>query len=157
MCQRAFTVALRLTQEQLSRMLAQAVAQAPNECCGLLLGTGDVVADIFPGRNIRMSPRVYELDPQDQLRAFRLMDERGWDLVGIYHSHPATEAYPSRTDQAQALYPDARYVIISLADQDHPRVRAFRIVDAISGGGGSSPIPGSSPQKVVTEEEVVVT
>lgn len=138
-------------------MLAQAYAEAPNECCGLLLGQGDVVADVFPGRNIRMSPRIYELDPQDQLRAFRLMDERGWDLVGIYHSHPATEAYPSRTDQAQALYPDARYVIISLVDKDHPHVKAFRIVDAISGGGSSSWAAGGNPQKVVTEEEVVVT
>jgi [CysO sulfur-carrier protein]-S-L-cysteine hydrolase len=138
-------------------MLAQAYAEAPNECCGLLLGRGDVVEDVFPGRNIHMSPRIYELDPQDQLRAFHLMDERGWDLVGIYHSHPATEAYPSKTDQAQALYSDVRYVIISLADQDHPHVRAFRIVDAIGGGGSSGWAAGENPQKVVTEEEVVVT
>lgn len=150
-------MAVRLTRKQLDRMLAQAYAEAPNECCGLLLGRGDVVEAVVPGRNIHMSPRIYELDPQDQLHAFRLMDERGWELVGIYHSHPATEAYPSRTDQAKALYPDARYVIISLADRDHPRVRAFRIVDAAGEDGTPLHDGGGNASKVVTEEEVVVT
>ncbi len=150
-------MAVRLTREQLDRMLAQAYAEAPNECCGLLLGRGDIVEAVVPGRNIHMSPRIYELDPQDQLRAFRLMDEHGWELVGIYHSHPATEAYPSKTDQAKALYPDARYVIISLADRDRPRVRAFRITDAAGGDGTPLHDGGGNASKVVTEEEVVVT
>jgi len=149
-------VAVRLTREQVNRMLAQAHAEAPNECCGLLLGRGDVVEDVFPGRNIHMSPRTYEMDPQDQLRAFRLMDERGWDLVGIYHSHPATEAYPSRTDRAKALYPDARYIIISLADPDRPQIRAFRIVDAAPASAARPSDEAGDAVKVVTEEEVVI-
>lgn len=123
-------MAVRLTREQLERIVAQALAEAPNECCGLLLGHGEVVEDVFPGRNQDASPQTYMMDPQDQLRAFRLMDERGWDLVGIYHSHTHTEAYPSRTDVARAFYPDARYVIISLREPAHPRIRAFRIVDS---------------------------
>lgn len=150
-------MALRLKREQLDRMLAHAYAEAPNECCGLLLGRGEYVEDVFPGRNIQMSPRVYEMDPQDQLRAFRLMDERGWDLVGIYHSHPATDAYPSLTDQAKALYPDARYVIISLADRDRPRVRAFRITDRAAGDGRFVREDDQRAAKDVAEEEVVVT
>lgn len=110
-------------------MVAQAHAEAPNECCGVLLGRGDDVQEVFPGRNVDESPRTYLMDPQDQLRAFRTMDERGWELIGIYHSHPLTEAYPSKTDVARALYPDARYVIVSLHAPARPEIRAFRILD----------------------------
>jgi proteasome lid subunit RPN8/RPN11 len=74
------------------------------------------------------------MDPLDELRAFRLMDERGWDLIGIYHSHPETEAYPSATDQARAfdeksrpLFPGTCYMIVSLREPGDPQVRAFRL------------------------------
>jgi proteasome lid subunit RPN8/RPN11 len=140
-------VALRITQDQLARIIAQARAEAPNECCGMLAGRGEVVEEVFPGRNTDRSPKTYLMDPEDQIRAFRTIDERGWDLVGIYHSHPHTEAYPSRTDRERAvdgegtpLFPDARYVIVSLRDSTQPQVRAFRIA------GGA-----------FTEEEVVVS
>lgn len=120
---------VRLTRDQVERMVAQAQAEAPNECCGVLLGRGDDVQEVFPGRNVDESPHTYLMDPQDQLRAFRTMDERGWELVGIYHSHPLTPAYPSKTDVARALYPDARYVIVSLHAPGRPEIRAFRILD----------------------------
>ena len=137
---------VRLTRAQFEQILAQARAEAPHECCGLLLGRGDAVEEVFPGRNVDETPRTrYVMDPQDQLRAFRLMDERGWDLVGIYHSHPQTEAYPSETDKSRALYPDARYVIVSLKEPADPQVRAFRLLD---GAGG---------EKIVAREDVVVT
>lgn len=139
-------VSVRLTQGQFEQILAQAHAEAPNECCGLLLGRGDVVEEVFPGRNVDETPRTrYVMDPRDQLRAFRTMDERGWDLVAIYHSHPHTEAYPSETDKHRALYPDARYVIVSLREPAAPRVRAFRLLDGAGGG------------KIVAEEDVMVT
>jgi proteasome lid subunit RPN8/RPN11 len=138
-------------------MLDHASAEAPNECCGLLLGKGDDVLEVFPGRNVHMSPKVYEMDPRDQLRAFQRMDAQGWDLVAIYHSHPATEAFPSRTDRAKALYPDARYIIISLADHSQPQVRAFRIEQQTDGQGAPVRDGDGSTVKVVTEEEVVVT
>jgi [CysO sulfur-carrier protein]-S-L-cysteine hydrolase len=139
-------VAVRLTRSQLEQILAQAVAEAPHECCGLLLGRGDAVEEVFPGRNVDETPRTrYVMDPRDQLRAFRLMDERGWDLVGIYHSHPQTEAYPSETDKSRALYPDARYMIVSLREPAEPQVRAFRLLDGADGA------------KIVTEEDVMVT
>jgi proteasome lid subunit RPN8/RPN11 len=110
-------------------MLAQAHAEAPYECCGLLAGRDGVVEEVFPGRNQDRSPWTYLMDPQDQLRAFRTMDQRGWELVGIYHSHPHTDARPSKIDVVKAFYPDARYVIISLVRPLHPEIRAFRIVD----------------------------
>lgn len=139
-------MAVRLTRAQFDQILSQARAEAPQECCGLLLGRGDVVERVFPGRNVDETPRTrYVMDPQDQLRAFRLMDERGWDLVGIYHSHPHTEAYPSETDKSRALYPDARYVIVSLREPADPKVRAFRLLEGADGA------------KIVAEEDVMVT
>ena len=102
----------------------------------MLAGLGEVVEEVFPGRNQDRSPKTYLMDPEDQLRVFRAMDERGWDLVGIYHSHPQTEAVPSGTDRERALdqsgtplFPETRYVIVSLRDAAQPQVRAFRIAD----------------------------
>jgi proteasome lid subunit RPN8/RPN11 len=143
----AIVVMLRVTQDQMERIIAQARAEAPNECCGMLAGLGEAVEEVFPGRNQDQSPRTYRMDPQDQLRAFRVMDERGWALVGIYHSHPHTEAYPSRTDRERAvdrdgspLFPETQYMIVSLREPVQPRVRVFRITG-----------------DQVTEEEVVIS
>ena len=142
---------VRLTRSQFDEIVTQARRAAPQECCGLLLGRGDAVEEVFPGRNVDDSPRTrYVMDPQDELRAFRLMDERGWDLVGIYHSHPETDAYPSETDRNRArddenrpLFPGARYMIVSLREPANPDVRAFRL-------------DGAGTAKVVAEEDVVV-
>lgn len=140
-------MALRVTRDHLDKIIAHARAEAPNECCGMLAGHGEVVEEVFPGRNQDQSPKTYLMDPLDQLRAFRTMDERGMELVGIYHSHPQTEAVPSRTDRERALdgdgnalFPDARYLIVSLRDAARPQVRVFRI------RAGE-----------VTEEEVVIS
>jgi [CysO sulfur-carrier protein]-S-L-cysteine hydrolase len=138
---------LRVRRDHLEQIIAQARAEAPNECCGMLAGRGEVVEAVFPGRNKDRSSKTYLMEPEDQLRAFRIMDERGLDLVGIYHSHPQTEAVPSRTDRERAvdrdgspLFPDARYMIVSLRDAAQPQVRVFRLT------GGQ-----------VTEEEVVIS
>ena len=68
----------------------------------------------------------YTIDPREQLRAFRDMEAKGEDLVAIYHSHPITQPYPSPTDRAEAHYPDAFYVLVSLRDTT-PEIRAFRV------------------------------
>jgi [CysO sulfur-carrier protein]-S-L-cysteine hydrolase len=68
------------------------------------------------------------MDPREQLGAFRDMDANGEELVGIYHSHPASQAYPSPTDRAESHYPDAVYVLVSLRGEP-PEMRAFRIED----------------------------
>jgi len=121
--------AVVLAADHLAAVLAQAREEAPNECCGLLLGHGHRVERVIRGTNIDRSPVTYNMDPQELYRAHRLMESEGFDLTAIYHSHPKTRAYPSSTDIAKATYPDSFYVIVSLQEPDWPEVRAFRIID----------------------------
>jgi [CysO sulfur-carrier protein]-S-L-cysteine hydrolase len=117
-----------IDQDSYDTLVAHARAQYPNEACALLGGNGRV-AKVYALPNAEASPTFYLVEPRAQLAAMNEMDERGWDLVGIFHSHTFSEAYPSRTDVELAAYPDAHYLILSLADRDAPELRAFRIVD----------------------------
>jgi [CysO sulfur-carrier protein]-S-L-cysteine hydrolase len=101
----------------------------PNEACGLLAGTAGTPAKFFPMRNLDASPVSYRLDPAEQLEVFDRIDAEEWDLLGIVHTHTHSEAYPSETDRKLAFYPEARYLIMSLIDREHPVLRAFRIDD----------------------------
>lgn len=102
---------------------------APNEVCGIVAAVDGRPVKVFPMANADASPSTYRLDPREQLAVFDEMDRSGWELFAIYHSHPRTAAYPSSMDVRHAFYPDARYVIVSLADPETPEVRAFRIVE----------------------------
>jgi proteasome lid subunit RPN8/RPN11 len=110
-------------------MLEHARREFPNEACGLLATEDGVVREVYPIENADASPVHYRMEPQEQLRAMLDMEDRGWELGGIYHSHTHTRAYPSQTDVGLAFYPDATYIIVSLARMDQPEIRAFRIVD----------------------------
>jgi proteasome lid subunit RPN8/RPN11 len=120
---------LELDQDHHDALVAHARAEYPNEACALLAGRGGAAERVYPLPNAEASPTFYVVEPNAQLRAMTEMDDLGLDLVGIFHSHVATEAYPSRTDVELAAYPDAAYLILSLADQDAPVLRAFRIRD----------------------------
>ena len=111
------------------QIVEQGLREFPNECCGLIAAAAGVPVKIFPMRNADASPVTYRLDGREQLRVFDEMDEQGWDLWAIYHSHTHSEAYPSETDVKLAMYPDARYLVLSLADRDDPILRSFWIVD----------------------------
>lgn len=93
-----------------------------------MAGKKGQVRHLYAVKNIRYSPVAFEMDPLEQLTAMLDMEEKGWDLVAIYHSHPHGPQTPSPTDVAQAYYPEAAHVIISLSDQSQPKVRAFTIV-----------------------------
>jgi len=101
----------------------------PNEACGVVAGKDGEPVKVFTMRNLDASPVSYRLDPKEQLRVFSALDDEGWDLFAIYHSHTHSEAYPSETDRRLAFYPEARYLILSLSDRENPVLRAFRIVD----------------------------
>lgn len=121
-------------------MVRHALDGVPNEACGLLAGRDGRVEHFYPIRNEDESPFTYRLDGLEHHRAEKDMELRGWQVVGIFHSHTHTEAYPSETDRRRAflpdpengqlVYPEAHYVIVSLADKDGPVTRAFRIIDA---------------------------
>jgi proteasome lid subunit RPN8/RPN11 len=113
----------------IDEMVRHALAERPNEACGMVAGIGNRALKVYPAANADPSPVRYLMEPRDQLRIMRDIEERGWELLGIFHSHTHTAAYPSQTDVSLAYYPDALYIIISLADENHPVVRAFHIVD----------------------------
>ncbi len=121
---------MRMSQEHVDEILAHAREGEPREVCGILAGRQGTVQRVWRGRNIAPEPLVrYELDPQQQLDIMQAIEAAGEEMVGIYHSHPRSAAYPSRTDQALAYYPDSVYVIVSLADPALPAVHAYRLLD----------------------------
>jgi proteasome lid subunit RPN8/RPN11 len=114
-------------------MVAHARADHPDEACGVIAGPDG--AD-RPERFIKMvnaerSPTFYRFDSGEQLRVSRGLDEAGEAPIVIYHSHTATEAYPSRTDISYAAEPDAHYVLISTRDPERHELRSYRIVDGV--------------------------
>jgi proteasome lid subunit RPN8/RPN11 len=109
-------------------IIAHARAGLPNEACGILAGRDGRVECFFAARPDEPSPYYYRIESRDQIRIMNQIDDAGLDLVGIYHSHVSSPAYPSRTDAEQAFWPDAVYVIVSLAGGGAD-VRAYRIVD----------------------------
>ena len=120
---------LRLPQRFIDEMLAHARAELPNECCGIIAGRDGTAVELFRARNAEASPYRYEVDSQDLFRIWRQCETNGWDFLVVYHSHVASEAVPSQTDVRRATWPDAYYVVVSLADPDTPAVRAFRIIE----------------------------
>lgn len=120
---------LHLKREHLEAMLAHARAEAPFEACGALGGRDGRVEKVYPAQNAEKSPALYRMVPEEQLQIFLEIEGQGWELVGIYHSHPGGPAYPSATDLELAYYPEAVYVILSLVES--PAARAFRIVEGV--------------------------
>ena len=120
---------LTLPQGFIEEMIAHAGEDAPNECCGIIAGQDGRAMKLFRASNAEASPYRYSVDSQDLFRIHRECEENGWEFLAIYHSHTASEAYPSGTDIRLAFWPESFYVLVSLIDADKPAVRAFRIVD----------------------------
>lgn len=117
---------VRIPKRIFKNMVDHALREAPLECCGILAGKGRTVAQIYETRNADDSPTSYLMDPDEQLRVFREMEEEGLDMVAIYHSHPNTIPFPSVRDVRLAWYPGVAYLIISLKDGE-TSVKGFRI------------------------------
>jgi len=122
---------LKISRALLGQIVAHARADHPDEACGVIAGpAGSGVPERFIAMtNAARSPTFYEFDSMEQLAVWREMDDRDEEPVVIYHSHTATEAYPSRTDISYANEPDAHYLLVSTADPDTEEIRSYRIVD----------------------------
>lgn len=123
--------------ELLRRAVSHCAREFPGEACGIFAGKKEKVVRIFEGANADKSPSTYLMDPRQQFSVMKEIRSSGLEMVGIYHSHVDSEAYPSRRDIEFAFYPEASYVIISL--KDSPSVRSFKI-----------------EEKKITEEEVSI-
>ena len=115
-------------------VLAHARAELPNEACGLLSGSAadGRVTTFHPARNVEASPLRYNVHPEDLVRITFAIDDAGEDLIAIFHSHTRSAAIPSPTDRRSAMYPDAVYLLASLADAEasaESAMRAWRIRD----------------------------
>ena len=121
---------LRLPRHLYDEMVAHCLTGLPDEACGLLVGPygGEEASHVFVTANAAASAMVYEIAPRDLLRVDRAAQDLGADIVGVFHSHTHTDAYPSPTDVAQATDPGWHYVLVSLRDV-HPVVRSYRIAD----------------------------
>ena len=137
---------LTIDQTIVNAIVAHARRDHPDEACGVVAGPigADLPTRLIPMDNAARSMTFYEFDSLEQLRVWREMDDNDEEPVVIYHSHTATEAYPSRTDISLATEPQAHYILVSTAesgaDEGPVSVRSYRIVEG-----------------VVTEEEINVT
>jgi proteasome lid subunit RPN8/RPN11 len=126
---------LQLSQEFHDRIVAHARRDHPDEACGVIAGRNGKPERFLEMINAARSPTFYEFDSLDLLNLYKDMDSRDEEPVVIYHSHTATEAYPSRTDVSYASEPDAHYVLVSTredqADPQRPEFRSYRIVDGV--------------------------
>lgn len=121
---------LRIPRAVLDAVIAHARADHPDEACGIIAGPidSDDPRRHIPMTNAERSPTFYRFEAGEQLRVWREMDDRDERPVVIYHSHTATEPYPSRTDIALASDPDAHYLLVSTRDPEEAEVRSYRIM-----------------------------
>ena len=108
-------------------MIEHAKKIYPQEACGFLTGRGGEGTCYIPIENMDHSSVTYTMDPKQQMKAFKIMNERKLDLLGIFHSHVASSPEPSQTDRTMAFYPDISYLIVSLADMENPDLKSYKI------------------------------
>jgi proteasome lid subunit RPN8/RPN11 len=130
---------LTIDQAAYDAIVAHARRDHPDEACGMVAGVDGRPNRVIEMTNTARSPTFYEMDSMEVLRTLRGMDDADEELLAIYHSHTATEAYPSRTDISIAGFPEAHYILVSTREPDATEFRSYRIVDG-----------------EVTEEEVTI-
>jgi proteasome lid subunit RPN8/RPN11 len=147
---------LRIARPLYEAVIAHCRSQHPKEACGLLAGEGmslpkgqeRAVCAVYPMANTQDSPIGYALDPREQLRVLGRMRQRNQHMLGVYHSHTASEAFPSSVDVSLAVSPDISYVVVSLKNPNAVDFKSFRIdgsmvtseaVRVVGSGLGSDP------------------
>jgi len=121
--------AMRIAQQLVEEIVAHAREDLPNECCGMVGGVDGEARTVYRAENAEASPLRYSIDSQEQFRLMREIEAAGEELAAIYHSHTKSAAYPSQTDVNLAGWPEAVYLIVSLADPEAPDLKGFWIRD----------------------------
>jgi len=119
---------IRISSDLLAAVAGHAARVAPNECCGLLVGTGDRIDEVVATRNVLAHPSRYRIDPQEHIDTNRRLRGTGRSVIGAYHSHPRSAAVPSPRDLAEAHYPEFVWLIVSLKT-GAPEYRAYRMAE----------------------------
>jgi [CysO sulfur-carrier protein]-S-L-cysteine hydrolase len=125
---------LTIDRELYDEMVAHALEDAPNECCGMVASEDGIAKQVYRATNIHASPLRYEIEAGEMYRLLGAIDDNGWELGAIYHSHTRSAPYPSQTDiniavppeLGQQLWPGTIYVIVGVAAEE-PEVRGYRI------------------------------
>jgi [CysO sulfur-carrier protein]-S-L-cysteine hydrolase len=122
---------LRIARSMLDEIVAQARAEAPNECCGIVGSRNGRAVRLFKARNARASPLAYDIDGRDLQRIYDEIDREDLEVGVIYHSHTRSDPVPSQTDinLASPFLPDAVYLIVGVKDPDRDDIRAWTIRD----------------------------
>jgi proteasome lid subunit RPN8/RPN11 len=120
---------VKIARRLVDEIVAHAHQDLPNECCGMVGGREGVASTVYRAENAEGSPLRYSICAADQFRLMREIEAAGEELVGIYHSHTKSAAYPSQTDVNLAGWPDAVYLIVSLAEPGAPDLKGFWIRD----------------------------
>jgi proteasome lid subunit RPN8/RPN11 len=121
---------MKISKKLIDEMVAHAREDLPNECCGMIGGRDGEATSVVRIENSAASPLRYEMDPQEQFDGLKAIEGAGDELIGIYHSHTRSAAYPSQTDVNQAVaWPEQVYVIVSLEDEEAPDVKAYDLAD----------------------------
>ena len=119
---------MKIRRQALDAIVAHALEDRPNECCGLLIGTTEMVEEATRARNALASRTKFKVNPADHFAAIRRARAAGLEIVGAYHSHPNGPSEPSATDRARLTDPSMVHVIVSLAG-DRRTIRAFQLID----------------------------
>ena len=120
---------MKIDKVHLSEMIQHCQKDYPNEACGILAGRAGKVEKVYQMINTDKSASTFFMDPKEQLKVMKEIRNQGLEMVGIYHSHLETEAYPSAHDVELAFYPEVSYVIVSINDKNNPSIRSFKIME----------------------------
>jgi len=116
-----------LKKELYEQIIRQCLREFPWEACGILAGRGETAERVYEMTNADKSPATFFMEPREQLQVMKEIRNRSLDMIGIYHSHVASDAYPSSRDVDLALYPEVFTLIVSLSDKNNPSIRSFKI------------------------------
>jgi proteasome lid subunit RPN8/RPN11 len=129
---------LHIDEKYAKEMVAHALEDDPNECCGILAGKDGEILNLYRVTNVAASPYRYKMDSNEHYRAIKDMGDKGWETFAFYHSHTHSPAYPSDTDvrlatwDGTSIWPGVYYILVSLPtlfDKENPPIRAFHIED----------------------------